>query len=262
MSTNNIKLAYMSLMWSHGNLVTEDFSGWLDEVAEAGYNGVSLFQEQLDRVMEDLAVEQLLSDRQLGLASVNYGIDPTLTGLRETCESMQTLGAHHLVAVGGMASREADPGVVADVLNRIGETALEFGVRAGYHNHTGTTGETLEQTENLLALTDPEKFFGFLDTGHATKDFAGHPVAGRAVLFLERNWDRMDFIEFKDWSEAHDLNTDVGAGACNFDGVFNLLTEREYHGWITVEQNGPMGNKTPFESAKASCDFIRTGLSI
>jgi len=68
---------------------------------------------------------------------------------------MQSLDARHLVTIGGIAAREADAAEIAAVLNPIGETAPDCGVDACYHNHTGHTGETLAETERLIALTDP-----------------------------------------------------------------------------------------------------------
>lgn len=106
---------------------------------------------------------------------------------------MQSLNCPHLVCIGGLATAEADFRDTADLLDQVGQIALEYGVRAGFHNHTDTRGETMEETQKLLDMTDPQKFFGFLDIGHATKDFTGHPVEKRAAIFVERNWDRIDF---------------------------------------------------------------------
>ena len=262
MDIGKIQLACMSLMWGGSTLPSKDAAGWLDDVAAAGFDGVSLFHSELILFMKELAFPSLLRERKLTLASVNHPVDSDLGALRKTCEAMNLLGATHLVAVGGIASRGADPASVADVLNRMGETALEYGIRVGYHNHTNHTGETLEEVEGLLSLTDPEKIYGFLDTGHATRDFTGYARGERAGLFLMRNWDRMDLIELKDWSEEHDLCTDIGAGACDFSRVFAILKEKCYGGWLGVEQNGPMGNKTPLESASASCQFIRSRLGV
>ena len=262
MDKGRIRVACMSVMWGKCNLPTEELSTWLDAVAEAGYAGVSLFDKELLRFMQDSDFPALLRDRDLALASVDFRIEHDLAGLRAVCERMQALGARHLATIGGIATRDADPADIADVLNAIGEAALAYDVRACYHHHTGYAGETLEETERLLALTDPTKFFAFVDTGHATKDFVGHPVERRAVTFLERNWDRMDFLELKDWSEQHDLCIEVGAGLCDHNAVFQVLKERDYSGWITVEQNGPMGDKAPLDCAKASRDFIRGGLGV
>jgi len=123
---------------------------------------------------------------------------------------------------------------IADVLNQMGEIALEHDILACYHNHTETVGETLEETEALVSMTDPAKFFGFLDAGHATKDFAGHPVAKRVAMFLARNWDRIRFIEFKDWSPEHDRNVVLGQGETDWDAVFGIIKKRGYSGWITI----------------------------
>jgi len=231
MTNDDLKIACMSLMWGHCALATEDVPRWLDEVAEAGYAGVALFDRELGRFMQESEFHELLKDRSLELSSVDYSIDRDFDRLRGTCEFMRSLNARHLVTIGGLATRDADPVEIADILNEIGEIALEYGVHACYHNHTDNTGETLEETEHLPALTDPGKFFGFVDTGHATKDFVGHPVERRAAL-------------------------------CDYDAVFQILKEKGYSGWITVEQNGPMGDKTPVECAKASREFIRKGLSV
>jgi sugar phosphate isomerase/epimerase len=250
----------MQLMWRQRD--NAHMPQWLEDVVAAGYEGVALFDNDLLRYVEQTDFSERLGDMGLGVASVDVRITRDVDALRRTCEVMQRVGAQHMVALGGEARRGADVDFVADLLNQMGEIALTYGIRAGYHNHTGDVGETLEETELLLSKTDPRTFFGFLDVGHATKDFVGHPVAQRAAIFLERNWDRIDFLEFKDWSEQHDLCTEVGAGECDYGAVFRIVRERGYSGWITVEQNGPMGDKTPLECAGASRDFIREGLGV
>lgn len=257
----DIKLACMSLMWGPVDSA-EKATAWLDDVAAADYAGVATFDRFLLQLADEMDFPAELAARNLKLASVDFIISRDFDKLRRVCALMQKHGARHLVALGGLAQRGADVREIADLLNEIGEIALGFGVRAGFHNHTDHTGETLEETEALVAMTDPKKFFGFVDTGHATKDFAGHPVADRAAIFLERNWDRLDFIEFKDWTEASALNTAVGAGDCDYDAVFRILRERNYSGWITVEQNGPTEGTTALECARASRAFIRQGLGV
>jgi sugar phosphate isomerase/epimerase len=113
-----------------------------------------------------------------------------------------------------------------------------------------------------MSLVDRKVFFGFVDTGHATKDFIEYPVADRAAIYVEQNKDWVDFIEFKDWTPEFDLKTEVGAGLCDYKKVFKVLKDMGYRGWITIEQNGTNGTKTPYECAKASIDFIRKGLDL
>ena len=257
--TIDIKLACMSLIWG-GNLPNEKMPAWIDDVSAAGYAGVATFERELLRFTEQTDFAERIAGHGLPLVSVDFFIDRDFDRVNRVCEVMQRLGAKHLVTIGGLAKKGADMDKIADLLNQIGEIAQTYHVRAGFHNHH--TGETLEETEELLYKTDPAKFFGFLDVGHATKDFVGYPVEQRATIFLERNWDRIDFLEFKDWHEDSDLRTEVGAGRCDYEGVFRILKEKRYSGWITVEQNGPMGEKTPLECAKASRGFIRQGLGV
>ena len=259
--TVDIKLACMSLMWG-GNLSDEEMVAWINDVSAAGYAGVATFERELTRFIEQTDFVERITDRGLPLVSVDLVIDRDFDKVNRVCEVMQQLGAKHLVTIGGLAEKGADMNEIADLLNQIGEIALTYNVHACFHNHTHHTGETLEETEALLHKTDPAKFFGFLDVGHATKDFIGHPVEQRAAIFLEQNWDRIDFLEFKDWHEESDLRTEVGAGRCDYDSVFRILKEKRYSGWITVEQNGPTGDKTPLECAKASREFIRNGLDV
>ena len=259
--TVDIKLACMSLMWG-GDLPNDEMSAWVDDVSTAGYAGVATFERVLLRLMEETDFVERITDRELPLVSVDLVIDRDFDRVNRVCEVMQQLGAKHLVTIGGLAQKGADMNEIADLLNEIGEIAQIYDVRACFHNHTHHTGETLEETEELLQKTDPTKFFGFLDVGHATKDFVGHPVEQRASIFLERNWDRIDFLEFKDWHEDSDLRTEVGGGRCDYESVFGLLKEKRYSGWVTVEQNGPTGEKTPLECARASRDFIRQGLGV
>jgi len=248
-------------MWGTG-LSDSEMQAWISDAKAAGYSGVATFERDLTRFIDETDFVARLRDTGLSLVSVDLVIDRDFDKVKRVCETMQKLGARHLVTIGGLAERGADMGEIAAILNRIGEIALTFDVRACFHNHSGTTGETLEETEMLTGKTDPNKFFGFLDVGHATQDFSGHPVAQRAAIFLERNWERIDFLEFKDWSEDYKLNTEVGAGDCDYESVFQILKNKQYLGWITVEQNGPMGNKTPLECARASRDFIRNGLGV
>ena len=264
----NVKLACMSHLWGPKAAdlakpgADERTRAWMTDIAQAGYDGFAAFDELLLGLAGTGFLAGLVEETGLKLASVDYVIGRDFDRLRRVCEVMQRLGAPHLVTISGLAQRGADMDQIAELLDAIGEVALQYGVRACYHNHTHHTGETLEETEALLARTDPAKFFGFLDVGHATKDFAGHPVEQRAALFLERNWERIDFLEFKDWSEEHDLCTEVGAGRCDYAAVFGILKRKGYSGWITVEQNGPMGDRPRIESVRASCAFIRSGLGL
>ena len=259
--TKPISLACVSVMWGLLPLPDEHLDEWLESAA-ADYEGVSTFDRDPVRLLAENDLAARLDDKNLQLTSVDYLITRDFDFLAEVCSAMQQLGGRYLTTIGGLDKRDADRGEIADLVNQIGAAANAYGIRTVYHNHTGQVGENLEETSAFLELTDPDKVAGFLDLGHATKDFAGHPVEERAIMFLTEYWSRIEFLEFKDWSEEFDLCTEVGAGRCDWPSVFSLLKETKYEGWIAVEQNGPMGQRTRRESAAASARFIRQGLDL
>jgi len=237
---------------------------WIEDVANAGYAGLATFESELIRFTDETDFISRIKDKGLALASVDWIIGEDMDSLRRLCDRMRQLECKNLVCLAGLSIRDSGLTIhqLAERLNSAGEVTNEFEIRTCYHHHTNQLGETMEETEQLLHLTDPTLIDGFVDTGHATKDFKDHPVEQRARIFIERNWDRINFIEFKDWSEDTKLCTEVGTGLCDFKSVFNIIKEREYEGWITVEQNGTIDKKLPVESAKASFEFIRKGLDL
>ena len=208
-----IQLAAMSLGW--GNPAGNDLPGFLGEAKSAGYEGVAGFADGTWEIYIDRpdTFAGLLEDHHLALASLDVKVHRNLDTYRETCAFMARLNCKHLVCLGGVGTIVDDYIALADVLNPIGEIALEYGIRAVYHN--GRTRETFTDMDTVLAHTDSEKIFAMCDTGHATRDFAELPTPERAVRFLEKHWGRIDFIEFKDWNPETELNTPVGEGLCD-----------------------------------------------
>ena len=89
--------------------------------------------------------------------------------------------------------------------------------------------------------------------------------ADRALTFLSKHWHQIDFVEFKDWCEATDLDTPVSEGLCDYYAVFDLIKTGGYEGCLLIEQNGNAGlqeGRTPLECARASRDFIRRALGV
>ena len=256
----SIKLAAMSLGW--GNPSGEDLVPFLKEVKTAGYDGVAGFADAGwdDYIDQPAKFGKLLADAGLSLASLDARTHRDLAQYRRICSFMAELGCRHLVCLGGVGTVVDDYAALGPVLDRIGETALEYGVRVVYHN--GRTRETFSDMETVLSNSDPEKVFAMCDTGHATRDFVELPRAERAAHFMEKHWERLDFIEFKDWHPETDLNTPVGEGLCGWEAVFDLIREKEYNDWITVEQNGLSRERSAFECARNSRQFIHEGLGI
>src|SRR4028118_2364270 len=83
-----IRLACMSLMWGQGNLPNERVQPWLNDVVQAGYEGVACFEGELLRFLRDLPFAASLQQLGLELASVDFIIDRDFDRLRRVCEAM------------------------------------------------------------------------------------------------------------------------------------------------------------------------------
>ncbi|MFW5683910.1 MAG: sugar phosphate isomerase/epimerase family protein [Spirochaetota bacterium] len=260
---NGIKVASMSLIW--GLREPGEIDLWLEETARAGYDGVTGFVDDFapffDRPSE---LAERLSRHGLELAAVDSGLHADEEAYRRVFALMRELGCTIFVCIDRNVTKK-DYAYYGRLLNEAGKIASEYGIAVHYHNHTAAVGETLTDMERLMEQTDPSLVRLMLDVGHATKDFVELAPAERAITFLERYWDRIHYLELKDWNGATDLNTPLGEGHADFDRIFALMQSGGYSGWLTVEQNGNDGaslGRSPFECALTSRRFIRDRLGV
>lgn len=261
----SIKVGICSLLWSNPN--GEKLIPWLKEVKELGYDGVSGFADWgwESYLSDGPAFQRTLAEHGLELASMISGLHFNFDRYRQLFTFMQANYFENLVCLGAFGKGEQDFKMLGKFLNYLGREARPYGIYVHYHNHTDNTGESFKDMETLLDATDPAWVSVMCDVGHATKDFHELPVRNRAVSFLETYRDRLRFIELKDYSEETGLNTPLGEGNCNFEGVFNNMKALPYQGWLVVEQNGHEGKsrgREPRECAAISRQYIKQGLGI
>lgn len=260
-----IELAVSSLGW--GCPSGDSFAPWLKEVRAAGYRGIVGFAtgELAQPLSDPPSFQRLLEESGLSLAGVIVPLDLDEARFEQLSQALASLGCEISICAGGAGKSEDDFARCARRLESLAEVGRPHSVSVVYHHHEGCTGETLEETERLLDLTDSALVNAMCDTGHATQDFVGHDAERRAVLFMERVWPRLTYVELKDWHPETGLDTPLGEGLCGFDRVFEFLRTRQYGGWITVEQNGSdvlNQGRTPFECARLSREFVRKGLRV
>lgn len=261
----NVRIAAMSLIWGlpQGNDRQRWFDTWIKETASAGYDGVTGFVEDFDAFLgEPELLEEKLSGHGLALAALDWRARDGDDSYRRYFDLMAAVGCRLFVCIDPARSGK-DYSKWARILNDVGRTAASYGIDVHYHNHTASVGETFTDMQKLLAEIDPEYVKVMLDVGHATKDFVEYPPRERALRFLEAYWDRLNYMEFKDWNETTDLNTPLGEGHADYAGIFTMMKAGGFSGWVTVEQNGNDGaslGRTPLECAKVSREFIRRRL--
>lgn len=145
----------------------------------------------------------------------------------------------------------------------------ETGLRTVLHHHVGTWIETPEETERILAMTDPEIVGLCFDTGH-WRFAGGDPVTG-----IKHHADRIWHVHFKDchpevaaqsrvhkWdgptSVGQGVFCELGQGEVDFPAVRDALHAIGYDGWIVVEQDILPGMGTPKESAQRNRDYLKS----
>lgn len=242
----------------------------IDEITRLGYDGTQFgagFPEG-----EELRI--LLAMHGLRLAEVYAALPATSDGLannalaigRDRLRLLHDGGGDVLcVALDGSGGREHhagrahEPGTpqfsdaawqgLATVLNALADEAIEAGHRLAFHPHAGTFVETPSEVERLVSLTDAETVGVCLDVGHYLVG-GGDPVEA-----LRRLGPRVTHVHLKDVDPAvlADLRngrldnfdlairgrifTELGAGALDLIGCLRVLAERDYAGWLMVEQD-------------------------
>ncbi|MBP5163344.1 MAG: myo-inosose-2 dehydratase, partial [Spirochaetales bacterium] len=160
-----------------------------------------------------------------------------------------------------------------DGLNVLGKIAFERGFKLCYHHHMGTVVQTSEETDRMMANTDPRYVYLCYDTGHFT--FAGEDP----LLMLKKYVARVGHVHLKDmrlsvvkkvrennWSFLTAVRngafTVPGDGDVDFDPVFKVLSDAHYEGWLLVEAEQDPAKANPLEYAIKGRKYIKehTGL--
>ena len=158
-------------------------------------------------------------------------------------------------------------------LDHLGKIAKDRGFKLCFHHHMGTVVQTSEETDRMMANTDPELVFLCYDTGHFT--FAGEDP----LTMLKKYADRIGHVHLKDmrlpvvekvraenWSFLKAVRegafTVPGDGDVDFDPIFKVLSESGYEGWLLVEAEQDPAKANPLEYAIKGRNYIRehTGL--
>ena len=145
----------------------------------------------------------------------------------------------------------------------------KFGMRTVFHHHCAGYIETEDELDKLMALTDPELLGLCLDMGHLA--FGG----GDPVATLKKHYKRIWHVHFKDFdpkvgvesrkygwdyfeSVRHGVFCELGKGNVDFHQITKELVQRNYKGWIVVEQDVLPGMGSPKNCALNNRKFIET----
>lgn len=162
---------------------------------------------------------------------------------------------------------------MSDGFSRLGRVAKDEGFRLCMHHHMGTGVQTPEEVERFLNDTSPDTVFLTFDTGHFS--YNGSDPVRQLKKFLPR----VGHVHLKDLRPAvqslgmsedwpfmkavrEGVFTVPGDGAVDFPGIFKVLEDGGYQGWMVVEAEQDPAKADPLEYALKARDYIRahTGL--
>ena len=252
----------------------------LDDIARLGYDGCQLGLG----FPQGEALRSTLAARELRLAEVYASIAATVDGptegaLDEVRERLRLLiaggGEVFCVALDGSPDRDVAAGHATDddtsrmtdagwdrlvaLLRTVAAETRAAGARIAFHSHAGTYVETPAEVDRLAAAIDADTLPFCLDVGHYLVG-GGDPVAALRQLgarvthvhlkdvdpgVLER-LRRREVGNFRD-AVRQRLFTELGSGMLDLEGFLAALAERDYRGWLMVEQDS--GWPPPAESA-------------
>jgi len=130
---------------------------------------------------------------------------------------------------------------MADVKGKIRDIAAlcsQYGVTAGFHNHSGVyVGAPMWDLGQLLEGLDPRAIGSYFDLGHATAEggLGGWQIGLNLLL------DRISIVGIKDMAYMRDENGrwrpvwgPLGEGMVRFDEAFTILKEAHFAGPIAL----------------------------
>lgn len=158
---------------------------------------------------------------------------------------------------------------LADGLNKLGQVALNHGLKLAFHHHMGTGVQTKEEVDRLMAATDPQKVFLLYDTGHISVSDGEH------MPLLKDHIDRIAHVHFKDVriqklieAKGRDMSfldsflygifTVPGDGSIDYQEVYDYLIAKDYTGWIIIEAEQDPKIANPLEYAIKGMHYLQS----
>ena len=144
-----------------------------------------------------------------------------------------------------------------------------FAMRTVFHHHCAGYIETPDEINAFLQATDPSIVGLCFDTGHYMFGGGKNPLD-----ILGKYWDRIWHVHFKDFSSQvaavgaqHNWDyfesvrrgvfCELGKGNVNFDAVIEFLSNKDYGGWVVVEQDVLPGMGHPKLCAANNRAYLR-----
>lgn len=254
-----VKLACSTITWTWG----KDIETALKEISEVGYEGFETLALAAEPYFGNpKAFQEIFTSQGLNLASLWCSGDFTPNKIESESQQFEKT-AHFLskmhckqfiVGGGKRVQTNTDQNYLplTEALNRLGKSCGKLGIQLVYHPHWGTLVQNREELKKFCDMTDPNLVYLAPDTGHLYKGGMD------CVEVFSTYIDRIKYVHFKD--VRNNEFVELGQGQIDLQGVWKVLQESKYSGWIVAELDST--RRTPKESARMSMDYLRADLHI
>jgi inosose dehydratase len=148
---------------------------------------------------------------------------------------------------------DEDLRAIASTIDELAKRTADLGIMLAPHPHIWGPVERPHEVERLMELTDPRYVGLIVDTAQINLG-GGDPLALIATYY-----DRIPAIHWKDSKASYRgytgptpsieqhrqeiLYKDLGAGGVDLPGIWQLLQQRNFEGWITLDLDPPRANE-------------------
>lgn len=162
----------------------------------------------------------------------NSGVIKDISHKLVLMDACRELGCRRIKCTGAGRGRSGGLKSVIEVCRELAPAAEEMGVLVTLENHANNVLERPEDYEEIFAAIDSPNIGMCLDTGH----FEGVGVDLHAVI--EQFHTRILHVDLKDCMERGKGHNTVpfGEGVTDFDAFLKHLMEKNYSGYLVIEQ--------------------------
>ena len=191
--------------------------------------------------------------------------DEVIARWRQIFETQKACGGRYVVIPSyGVDYTEKGVQQMCDYFNRIGKIASEYGLKLGYHNHSGEFNKLKDSDkvmwEYLVEHTNPSYVFFELDVYWCTKG------GKNPVDYLKKYPNRIQMLHVKDdfvIGESGTIDFEAIFDQFYANGMKDYVVEIEIPGWLRKEHNaaGELLDENEimermFDAAKQSARYL------
>ena len=269
----NVRVGHTGITWPWGNAQgvspakltgPEPIAEVVRDIAGLGYQGLELFNWQIQGMEAFGGLGPLLEQHKLPLISAYTGVNLTDTAQRQTTLAATVATARLVKKLGGKVIVVGPNGVRRDgydfaankaniiaALNEVGQAVTDIGLTPVLHQHTGTCIETRDETYAVMEAVNTRVMKFGPDIGQLQKGGADPVQVVKDFLPLVHHMHLKDF----NGGDAFLGYCPLGQGKVDLPAILAMMADKPIDGMVMVEldssPNQPIAAKETAAIAKA-----------